>query len=95
MFTRRENELLAHSVREVLTALSGTRRECDHVEEGVLMCGYETNEELEARMYRLQQNHPYLARITTIGQSVQGRKMTAITVSANSSDRVLGIPRFR
>ena len=76
-------------------AVTTLRHQCELVEEGVLMCGYESNEEMEARLLRLQKKYPQLAKVTTLGKSVQGRKLTAITISANASDRVLGIPRVR
>ncbi len=51
--------------------------------DGVDMCGYQSHRELTARMRQLERQFPSLAQVGSLGQSVEGRELAYVKVSAN------------
>ncbi len=62
-------------------------RECATFDGGINMCKYESHEEMVNRLSRLSDQFPELARVGSIGRSVQGRPLVYIKISANVTRR--------
>lgn len=56
---------------------------CDNVPTDPTAGLYHTYSEVETELHALSQNHPEIASVTTIGQSVQQRELWAIKISDN------------
>ena len=51
--------------------------------ENINMCRYETHREMVARLTRIQERHPRIARVGSIGRSGEGRQLAYIKLSNN------------
>merc|ERR1712032_271283 len=68
-------------------------REC--IVEGINMCRYENHKEMIGRLQNLVQRFPDIAKVGSIGNSVQGRPLVYIKLSANVEKRSLLEPMVK
>ena len=69
---------------------------CFSEENGINMCAYLTNEEMNQRISILKNTYPDLVEIDNIGTSVNGEKLTYLKITKNSSSkRTLLKPMFK
>ena len=73
------------------------RSGCDRIIDGIEMCdGYQTHEEMEAKLRRLEDAHPDLIQISSLGKSVQGRQLTFAKISRGvRGERDMGEPMVK
>ena len=71
-------------------------KSCFSEENGIDMCAYLTNEEMNKRINKLQTTYPDLVEVNNIGESVNGEKLTYLKITKNSSNtRTLLKPMFK
>ncbi len=56
---------------------------CATFDGGIDMCGYQSHRSLLRRLRRLEERFPGLARVGSIGSSVEGRDLAFIKLSSN------------
>merc|ERR1719242_2549660 len=65
------------------------------VVDNIEMCRYESHREMVDRFMRIQSNFPHIAKVGSIGRSVQGRQLVYLKLSANPETRSLMEPMFK
>ena len=68
--------------------------DCSYVENGIDMCDYLTNEEMETKIRQLRQKYPKLVQIDTIGKSALGVNLTYLKITSNKASERLK-PKFK
>ena len=63
--------------------------------DGINMCDYESHEDMYCKLDTLAKTYPRLARLGTVGKSVQGRELLYIKISANVNNRTRLEPMFK
>jgi len=63
--------------------------------DGINMCDYESHEDMYRKLDTLAKTYPRLARLGTVGKSVQGRELLYIKISANVNNRTRLEPMFK
>ena len=58
-------------------------------------CRYESHREMVDRFMRIQSNFPHIAKVGSIGRSVQGRQLVYLKLSANPESRSLMEPMMK
>lgn len=56
---------------------------------------YRSNEQVEEILFQLEQKFPNRAKVHFIGTSLEGRRMFALEISANTQQRGLLVPMFK
>ena len=69
--------------------------ECATFDNGINMCEYETHEKMIGKLQSLTKRYPNLAKVGTVGKSVQGRQLAYIKISANVTRRSRLEPMFK
>ena len=75
-----------------------SQNECSNMENGINMCDYISNEELNAKIEELENTYSSnnLVKIGSIGKSVLGEDLTYLKITSNASnDRPLLKPMFK
>ena len=90
------NQALSARSNDGSSTGSGARRsnDCSHVENGIDMCDYLTNEEMETKIRQLQQQYPKLVQIGNIGKSAFGVNLTYLKITSNKPSERLK-PKFK
>ena len=68
--------------------------DCSRMENGIDMCNYLTNEEMEMKIRQLQQKYPRLVKIGKIGKSTLGVDLTYLKITSNKASERLK-PKFK
>jgi carboxypeptidase D len=59
------------------------------------MCDYESHDKMVSKLMKLATRYPNLARVDSVGDSVQGRPLAFIKISANVTRRSHLEPMFK
>merc|ERR1719412_1704497 len=71
------------------------RRECATFDGGINMCSYESHNEMIRKLQNIERRHPNIAKVGTIGSSVEGRALVYIKISGNVTRRSHLEPMFK
>jgi len=79
----------------IVMIVRGQRQPRGCVIDNIDMCSYESHRQMIDKLMRLQQLYPSIAKVDTIGRSVQGRHLAYIKLSSNVNQRSLMEPMFK
>ena len=63
----------------------GASPSCSSLEGGINMCGYQSHQQMVARLQSLQQRYPGIASVGSVGRSAAGKHLAYIRITGNAS----------
>lgn len=87
--------LLTLSLLLSANLVSTQQQSCSSFDGGINMCRYENHAGMLRRLHQLEARFPSLARVGSVGSSLEGRDLAYIKVSANVSSRSFLEPMFK
>jgi len=92
-------QIYLYTILFITTGISAqhnrTKRQAGCIVDSIRMCEYESHQSLVSKLQNLQKKYPNLAKVGSIGKSVEGRPLIYIKISRNVNKRSLLEPMFK